>query len=79
MAGPNNIRDRLSTANTSQRHGEVSPSTTLHEGHPLDILGPAQDISEPISSHGNAPQDGEDTSVLVVDWDGPDDPNNPKK
>lgn len=79
MGALNNIRDLLFTAKTSERHMKVSPSTTLHGNHSLDISGLAQDIPEPISSHGKAPQDGEDTSALVVDWDGPDDPNNPKK
>jgi hypothetical protein len=38
----------------------------------------AQDTqSTPLSP--NDKPGGEDTSVLVVDWDGPDDPKNPKK
>lgn len=68
---------RLSPGNTSERHG-ISPSTTLQENHPPDISRlVAQDTSTPVS-----PSDkpgGEDTSVLVVDWDGPDDHKNPKK
>ena len=64
-----------SANDTSERHGEVSPCTTLHGNHPLDTSGPAQERSSNVKS----PPDEDNTSVLVVDWDGPDDPQNPKK
>ena len=60
--------NRLSSANTSEGHG-ISPTTTLEGNHPPGISRlVAQDKPG-----------GEDTSLLVVDWDGPDDPKNPKK
>ena len=73
---------RLSTANTSEGHWHgpgISPTTTLQGNHLPDISRPvAQDAqSTPVSPNDKA--GGEDTSVLVVDWDGPDDPKNPKK
>ena len=60
--------NRLSSANTSEGHG-ISPTTTLEGNHPPGISRlVAQDKPG-----------GKDTSLLVVDWDGPDDPKNPKK
>ncbi|KAH0832284.1 MFS polyamine transporter [Lanmaoa asiatica] len=72
-----NIRDHPSSANTSEeRRGGVSLRTKLHGNHPLDISGVTQDSPKPISPNEEPPSDGENTSVLVVDWDGP--PQNPK-
>ena len=72
---------RLSTENISEglwRGPGISPTTTLQENHPPDISHlVAQDSSTPVSPNDKA--GGEDTSVLVIDWDGPDDPKNPKK
>lgn len=83
MDTPNKTHDRplAHSANTSKRHGsEVSPSTTLHGNHSLDISGPvAQNTSTPIDPHEKSPTDEEATDILMVDWDGPDDPQNPKK
>jgi hypothetical protein len=73
---------RLSTANTSDGHWHgpgISPSTTLQENHLPDISRvAAQDTQSTPVSPTDKP-DVKDTSVLVVDWDGPDDPKNPKK
>ena len=69
--------NRLSVANTSEGHG-ISPTTTLEGNHPPGISRlVAQDIPTPVSP--NDKPGGEDANVLVVDWDGPDDPKNPKK
>ena len=77
----NNNRECLRPGNTSEQHGEVSPCTILilHGNHSPETLGPAQDIPEPINPNVKPPPDEENANVLVVDWDGPDDPQNPKK
>ncbi|KAH0838843.1 MFS polyamine transporter [Lanmaoa asiatica] len=72
------IQDHLGSENTSECHREVSTSMTLHgDDHP-HIPSIAQDIPKPITPNEKLPSDGENTSVLVVDWDGPDDPKNPR-
>ena len=72
--------NRLSSADTSTGHG-ISPSTsctTLQGNHPPDIPRfVVQDSSTPVGPGDKS--GGADTSILVVDWDGPDDPKNPKK
>jgi len=65
---------RLSSTYTSEGQS-VSPAMTLHGNHPPDVV--AQDASMLVSP--KEPPGGEDTNVLVVDWDGPKDPKNPKK
>ena len=66
-----------SSASTSEGHG-ISPSATLHGNHPPDISHDvAQETSTPASPNDKV--GGEDAGVLVVDWDGPDDLQNPKK
>lgn len=69
----------LRSAVTSERCGEVSPVATLHGNHPPDTSVPMQDITEPIIPNGKLPPDEANASVLVIGWDGPDDPKNPKK
>ncbi|KAH0834883.1 hypothetical protein J3R83DRAFT_10528, partial [Lanmaoa asiatica] len=42
-----------------------------------DISSLAQDGPKPISPNEKPSSNGENTNVLVIDWDGPDDPKNP--
>jgi len=67
---------RLSSAYTSERQG-IFPATTLHVNHPPDSI--AQGASTPVSPNEKTGGDNTTSSVLVVGWDGPEDPKNPKK
>lgn len=69
---------RLGSVNISEGHG-VSPTSTLHGNQPPDIsrLAALEDTPTPVNPSDK--QGTEDASTLVVDWDGPNDPENPKK
>ncbi|KAF8433769.1 MFS polyamine transporter [Boletus edulis BED1] len=70
---------RLSTANTAEELG-TSPTATLHhDNHPPEASRyVAQDTSTRLANPNGKADVGKHTSDLVVDWDGPDDPENPK-
>ncbi|KIJ60514.1 hypothetical protein HYDPIDRAFT_117017 [Hydnomerulius pinastri MD-312] len=66
----------------SGRPGETSPTTTLYGNHAVGHSGPPGEglSNKPTGPKGSSPPVGRtDTDVLIVDWDGPDDPQNPKK
>lgn len=65
------LNDRPSFASPFERHGDVSATSTIH--------CQSTDAWTPNRPDGGSSPDREDTSVLVIDWDGPDDPNDPKK
>ena len=68
---------RPHSANTLHRH-EVSPTTTLHGNQALGLSDTTQDTSTPVSPTEESPS-REQKTILVIDWDGPEDPKNPKK
>lgn len=53
---------------------EKNPPATSPESDDAPQVGPAHAVDDPESGGG-----GDDGDVLVVDWDGPDDPHNPRK
>lgn len=67
------LNGRPSFASPSERHGDVSETSTIHGNHPSDDAWTPNRPDE-----GSSPERG-DAGVLVIDWDGPDDPNDPKK
>ncbi|KIJ21248.1 hypothetical protein PAXINDRAFT_94902 [Paxillus involutus ATCC 200175] len=64
-----------SSSQGSERCGETSLTTTLDGNQPLTVLGPPMRASSKGSSN---PADKIDNEVLMVDRDGPDDPQNPR-
>ncbi|KAF8836362.1 MFS polyamine transporter [Paxillus ammoniavirescens] len=63
-----------SSLQDSERRGATSPTTTLQGNQP-----PVQSSSKLTESKASSnPVDKTDTGMLIVDWDGPDDPQNPK-
>lgn len=65
-----------SSAYISEQQG-ISPTATLRMNHPPDNI--TQGASTPVSPNEKTSGDDITSSVLVVDWDGPDDSKNPKK
>ncbi|KIJ09337.1 hypothetical protein PAXINDRAFT_17571 [Paxillus involutus ATCC 200175] len=64
-----------SSSQGSERCGETSLTTTLDGNQPFTVLGPPMQASSKASSN---PADKIDNEVLMVDRDGPDDPQNPR-
>lgn len=65
---------------------DASRTPTLHGNDPVDV--PLQEKSEQKSNpeappdedlQASDPLDTQSKDILIVDWDGPDDPQNPKK
>ncbi|KAF8836360.1 MFS polyamine transporter [Paxillus ammoniavirescens] len=66
-----------SSSQDSERCGDTSLTTTLE---PLDMLGPPVPTSSKLteSKASRILVEKTDTDILIVDWDGPDDPQNPR-
>lgn len=58
---------------TSRRSPEAAPKL-LNENSPVRGLSGSRQLSNTSKTTVN-----QDSNVLIVDWDGPDDPSNPKK
>ncbi|KAH7884066.1 MFS polyamine transporter [Phlebopus sp. FC_14] len=65
----------MSLANAPGRQGEISRTTTLQGHQHTGIESPAEPDS---SGKSNAAGPRTDLDTLIVDWDGPNDPKNPR-
>ena len=75
-----NTLSRPHSADTSERHDELSRTTTLHGHTSLRAPDPAaQGAPAPVVADEKIAANREKADIIVVDWDGPEDPSNPKK
>ncbi|KAF9235761.1 MFS polyamine transporter [Melanogaster broomeanus] len=77
---PHNENGGLPSSQDSEHHGDASPTTTLRTHQPIDELEfQALGTDNPtVSKASSDPVEKSDIDVLIVDWEGPDDPQNPK-